>query len=84
MIAGLPLGETLSVLTEQSERDYIRELMAAIRAEVLGGHSFANALAQHPKDFPEIYRALVAAGGIPASSGSCSRVSPTTSSSATR
>jgi general secretion pathway protein F len=36
--------------------------MAAIRAEVLGGHSFANALAQHPKDFPEIYRALVAAG----------------------
>jgi general secretion pathway protein F len=29
---------------------------------VLGGHSFANALAQHPKDFPEIYRALVAAG----------------------
>src|SRR6201996_7054736 len=62
LIAGLPLGETLQVLTEQSERDYIRELMAAIRAEVLGGHSFANALAQHPKDFPEIYRALVAAG----------------------
>ncbi|SAL59210.1 general secretion pathway protein F [Caballeronia terrestris] len=62
LIAGLPLGETLAVLTEQSERDYIRELMAAIRAEVLGGHSFANALAQHPKDFPEIYRALVAAG----------------------
>jgi general secretion pathway protein F len=62
LIAGLPLGETLSVLTEQSERDYIRELMAAIRAEVLGGHSFANALAQHPRDFPEIYRALVAAG----------------------
>src|ERR1700688_592991 len=62
LIAALPLGETLSVLTEQSERDYIRELMAAIRAEVLGGHSFANALAQHPRDFPEIYRALVAAG----------------------
>ena len=62
LIAGLPLGETLSVLTEQSERDYIRELMAAIRAEVLGGHSVANALAQHPRDFPEIYRALVAAG----------------------
>jgi general secretion pathway protein F len=62
LIAGLPLGETLSVLTEQSERDYIRELMASIRAEVLGGHSFASALAQHPRDFPEIYRALVAAG----------------------
>jgi len=62
LTAGLPLGETLSVLTEQSERDYVRELMAAIRGEVLGGHSFANALAEHPRDFPEIYRALVAAG----------------------
>ncbi|CAB3748160.1 type II secretion system inner membrane protein GspF [Paraburkholderia solisilvae] len=62
LIAGLPLSETLTVLTEQSERDYIRELMAAIRSEVIGGHSLANALTQHPRDFPEIYRALVAAG----------------------
>jgi general secretion pathway protein F len=62
LVAGLPLGEALAVLTEQAERDYIRELMAAIRAEVLGGHSLANALAQHPRDFPDIYRALVAAG----------------------
>ena len=62
LIAGLPLDEALGVLTEQAERDYIRELMAAIRAEVLGGHSLANALGQHPRDFPEIYRALVAAG----------------------
>src|ERR1700744_674227 len=62
LIAGLPLDEALAVLTDQSERDYIRELMASIRAEVRGGHSLANALTQHPKDFPEIYRALVAAG----------------------
>ncbi|HTI16409.1 MAG TPA: type II secretion system inner membrane protein GspF [Trinickia sp.] len=62
LIAGLPLDEALAVLTDQAERDYIRELTAAIRAEVLGGHSLANALAQHPRDFPEIYRALVAAG----------------------
>jgi general secretion pathway protein F len=62
LIAGLPLDETLSVLSDQSEREYIRELMAAIRGEVVGGHSFANALSQHPRDFPEIYRALVAAG----------------------
>ncbi|WP_186011195.1 type II secretion system inner membrane protein GspF [Burkholderia gladioli] len=62
LTAGLPLGESLAVLTEQAERDYIRELMAAIRAEVLGGHSLASALAEHPRDFPEIYRALVSAG----------------------
>ncbi|MGN6667933.1 MAG: type II secretion system inner membrane protein GspF [Trinickia sp.] len=62
LTAGLPLDEALAVLTDQAERDYIRELVAAIRAEVLGGHSLANALAQHPRDFPDIYRALVAAG----------------------
>ena len=62
LTAGLPLDEALAVLTEQAERDYIRELVAAIRAEVLGGHSLANALEQHPRDFPDIYRALVAAG----------------------
>jgi general secretion pathway protein F len=62
LIAGLPLDETLAVLSEQSEREYVRELMAAIRSEVMGGHSFANGLSQHPRDFPEIYRALVAAG----------------------
>ncbi|PTB22440.1 type II secretion system protein GspF [Trinickia symbiotica] len=62
LIAGLPLDETLSVLSEQAEREYVRELMASIRAEVVGGHSFANALTQHPRDFPDIYRALVAAG----------------------
>src|SRR6201991_3431033 len=62
LIAGLPLSETLPVLSEQAERDYVRELMASIRSEVVGGHSLANALSQHPKDFPDIYRALVTAG----------------------
>ncbi|KDB10727.1 general secretion pathway protein F [Burkholderia sp. lig30] len=62
LIAGLPLDEALLVLSEQAERDYVRELMASIRAEVVGGHSFANALSEHPRDFPDIYRALVAAG----------------------
>lgn len=60
--AGLPLDEALTVLIEQSERDYIRELMAAIRAQVLAGRSLANALVQYPRDFPDIYRALVASG----------------------
>jgi general secretion pathway protein F len=62
LIAGLPLDEALAVLTDQAEREYIRELIAAIRAEVLGGQSLAGALTQHPRDFPDIYRALVSAG----------------------
>jgi general secretion pathway protein F len=62
LTAGLPLDEGLAVLTDQAEREYIRELVAAIRGEVLGGQSLAGALQLHPRDFPEIYRALVAAG----------------------
>ena len=62
LVAGLPLDEVLGILAEQAERDYVRDLMAAIRTEVLGGHSLASTLELHPRDFPEIYRALVAAG----------------------
>jgi general secretion pathway protein F len=40
----------------------VRELMAAIRTDVLGGTSLSKALARHPRQFPDIYRALIAAG----------------------
>lgn len=60
--AGLPLDEALSALADQAERPYVHELLAAIRAEVVGGNALSAALAQHPRDFPEIYRALVSAG----------------------
>lgn len=62
LVAGLPLDEALAALADQAERAYVGELLAAIRAEVLGGSSLSVALAQNPKDFPDIYRALVSAG----------------------
>ena len=62
VVAGLPLDEALAALADQAERAYVGELLAAIRAEVVGGSSLSVALAQHPKDFPDIYRALVSAG----------------------
>ena len=62
LVAGLPLDEALAALADQAERAYVGELLAAIRAEVVGGSSLSVALAQHPKDFPAIYRALVSAG----------------------
>ncbi len=62
LVAGLPLDEALAALADQAERAYVGELLAAIRAEVVGGSSLSVALAQHPKDFPVIYRALVSAG----------------------
>ncbi len=60
--AGLPLEQALSALLEQAERIYVRDLVASIRAEVMGGAALSDALSRHPRDFPDIYRALVASG----------------------
>jgi general secretion pathway protein F len=60
--AGLPLEQAFSALLEQAERPYMRDLIASIRAEVMGGAAFSDVLARHPRDFAEIYRALVASG----------------------
>ena len=60
--AQLPVADALTVMVEQSEKQQVRELMAAIRTDVLGGSSLSKALARHPRQFPDIYRALIAAG----------------------
>ena len=60
--ARLPLEQAFTALLEQAERPYIRDLIAAIRAEVMGGTSLSDAMVQHPRDFADIYRALVASG----------------------
>jgi general secretion pathway protein F len=60
--AGLPLEQAFSALLEQAERTYVRDLVASIRSEVMGGAALSDALAQHPRDFADIYRALVASG----------------------
>ncbi|TDK68080.1 type II secretion system inner membrane protein GspF [Sapientia aquatica] len=60
--AGLPLEQSFSALLEQAERVYVRDLIAAIRSEVMAGHSLSDVLKQHPRDFADIYTALVASG----------------------
>ena len=60
--ASLPLDQAFSALQEQAERSYVRDLVASIRSEVMGGASLSDALAKHPRDFADIYRALVASG----------------------
>lgn len=60
--ASLPLEQALTALLEQSERTYQRDLIASIRSDVIGGGSLSSALASHPREFAEIYSALVASG----------------------
>ena len=60
--AGLPLEQAFTALLEQAERPYVRDLIASIRSEVMGGASFSDALSRYPRDFEDIFRALVASG----------------------
>ncbi|MBA5608035.1 type II secretion system inner membrane protein GspF [Duganella sp. FT3S] len=60
--AGLPLEQAFTALLEQAERPYVRDLIASIRSEVMGGAALSDVLSRHPRDFAEIYRALVASG----------------------
>jgi general secretion pathway protein F len=60
--SGLPLERALTALTEESENERERHIVAALRAEVNAGSSFAKALARFPREFPEIFIAVVGAG----------------------
>ena len=60
--AGLPLERALTALTDEAEDPRQQHLMAALRAEVNAGASFAQALSQHPSEFSDIYRAVIGAG----------------------
>lgn len=60
--AGLPLEQALAALAQEADTEPQRNLNAALRAEVNAGSTFAKALAQHPREFSEIYLAVIAAG----------------------
>ncbi len=60
--ASLPLEAALSATVDQAEKRHIAETLGAVRGDVRNGMRLADALAARPRDFPEIYRAMIAAG----------------------
>ena len=60
--AGLPLERALTALADEAEEQKQRDVIAHLRAEVNGGSTFARALSSVPREFDEVYRAVVAAG----------------------
>jgi general secretion pathway protein F len=60
--SGLPLERALTALAEEAEHARQRELVAQLRAEVNAGSPFARALATAPREFDDVYRAVVTAG----------------------
>jgi len=60
--AGLTIEQAFNALIEQAENERMRQVLAALRGEVIAGNTVAKALASFQNVFSELYRTLVAAG----------------------
>jgi type IV pilus assembly protein PilC len=60
--AGLPLVQSLEILSTQQEHKVFKNVIRDIREDVEGGSTFAGALKKHPAAFNDLYTNLVVAG----------------------
>ncbi len=60
--SGLTLERALTALADETDDERQRHLVAVLRAEVNAGAPFARALQQHPREFSDIYCAVIGAG----------------------
>lgn len=60
--SGAPLEEALGTVAKQTSKNHVKGVILDVRSKVLEGHSLAAALQEHPRVFPDLYRATVAAG----------------------
>ena len=60
--SSLPVERALAALADEAEDARQHHLLAALRSEVNAGSTFARALAQHPREFSDIYCAVIGAG----------------------
>ena len=60
--SGMPLEETLEAVGKQTENSRMQSTIVAVRSRIKEGHSLADALADFPNIFHELYRSTVAAG----------------------
>ncbi len=60
--AAIPLVECLSALTEQTENEKFRDVLADVKTKVCEGTSLAAAMGDHPKVFDTLYISMIKAG----------------------
>jgi len=60
--AGLPLVQSLEILSSQQEHKVFKSMLREIRESVEEGSTFAGALKKHPGTFNDLYTNLVVAG----------------------
>ena len=62
--AGLPIVQCLSILSEQSDNKTLSSAVQAIKKDVEGGSTLAEALKKHPRIFDDLYVNMVEAGEV--------------------
>lgn len=62
LTSGLTLIDSLEILKRQSDNPAFLKLMVELDADVKAGTSLSDALAKHPRQFSNLYLALVKAG----------------------
>lgn len=60
--SGLPIEESLSAVSQQTDKPRLKNMLMGVRSRVLEGHTLAVALADYPHIFSELYRSTVEAG----------------------
>ena len=60
--SNLPLDQCLQATAEQTRRASTKGLLLQVRSRVAEGHTLAYAMAEFPRVFSEMYRAMVTAG----------------------
>jgi general secretion pathway protein F len=60
--AGIPLVQSLSALTEQVENERLKNVLGKLRESVNQGAPLADAMAEYPQIFDELYCSMVRAG----------------------
>jgi len=62
MTAGIPLVQSFDIVGAGHENPAMQKLILAIKSDVEGGTSLAEALAKHPYHFDDLFVSLVSAG----------------------
>lgn len=60
--AGVPMLRALDVLAKQDSHPALTLLIKDLREEVAGGHGLGDAMAKHPRQFPDLVSSMVKAG----------------------
>lgn len=62
--AGLPLVQSLEILSKQQENPTFKKILFAVRTDVETGSTIADAMKKHPQVFDDLYCNMIDAGEI--------------------